>query len=458
MGSPSLTDTLASYAAAARYEQLPTEAIDAAKLIVLDTIGAMLLGSLPAYSASRLIGDYVRDLGGAPECTIIGRGFKADLVHAGLVNGVMGYAADTEGGGVARQHAAAVLVPTALTVGEREHANGRMLITALALGYDVAARIDRASESGVHYSRSFHRSAVFGHFGAAATAGHMLTLSQKQISNALGLAGTVAGGLCVWLNAETEESRPFVIGMAAHRGMLAAVLAKMGMAGPRGILDDGKFTIYDAFSGAMHLEEVTRDLGEVFWITRHTGFKNYSCCGGIHASLDALLKIVIDNDLRSEEILEIVDRVPPGDDDTPLLKSHLSEYILAVAAVRREITPDTILVDYRTADPRVSDLFERIRLVGDSTTTALGVSAIVEVRTQDGRTFKETVAYRLGDSRNPLSRAQLLQNFFDRATTRVSRTRAEQIYSLVMNLERLDDTATLMQLLSVSEAYVERCL
>ncbi len=452
MERPSLTDALASYAAAACYEQLPTEAIDAAKLVVLDTIGAMLLGSLPLYSASRLIGDYVRDLGGAPECTIVGRGFKADLVHASLANGVMGYAADAEGGGVVRQHAAAVLVPTALTVGEREHANGRTLIAALALGYDVTARIDRASESGVHYSRSFHRSAVFGHFGAAATAGHLLNLSQKQVGNALGLAGTVAGGLCVWLNAETEDSRPFVIGMAAHRGVLAAVLAKMGMAGPQDILDDGKFTIYDAFSGAMHLEEVTRDLGDVFWITRHTGFKNYPCCGGIHASLDALLKIVTENDLQEEEIVEIVDRVPPGDDDTPLLKSHLSEYILAVATVRREITPDTILVDYRAVDPRVRALFGRIRLIGDSMTTALGVSAIVEVRTKDGRTLKETVTYRVGDSRNPLSRAQILQNFFDRATSRVSRSQAEQIYALVMNLERLDDTSTLTQLLSVSGA------
>jgi 2-methylcitrate dehydratase PrpD len=103
------TARLADYAAAFRYEQLPVEGIAAARTIVLDTLGALLLGSLPKYSASRLAGDLAKNLGGVPECTVIGRGFKTSLANAALANGVMGYAADVEGGGVCRQHAAAVL-------------------------------------------------------------------------------------------------------------------------------------------------------------------------------------------------------------------------------------------------------------------------------------------------------------------------------------------------------------
>ena len=80
---------------------------------MLDTLGALLLGSLPKYSASRLTGDLAKNLGGVPECTLIGRGFKTSVANAALANGVIGYAADVEGGGVWRQHAAAVLVPTA---------------------------------------------------------------------------------------------------------------------------------------------------------------------------------------------------------------------------------------------------------------------------------------------------------------------------------------------------------
>src|SRR5713226_187176 len=116
------TDRLASYAAAFRYEQLPQKAVDEAKIVMLDTIGTTLLGSLPKYGASRRTGDLALILGGVPECTVIGRGFKTNVANAALANGTMGYAADAEGGGIWRQHIAAVLVPTVLTVGEKEHA------------------------------------------------------------------------------------------------------------------------------------------------------------------------------------------------------------------------------------------------------------------------------------------------------------------------------------------------
>jgi 2-methylcitrate dehydratase PrpD len=478
------TDRLAEYAAAFRYEQLPPDAIQAAKIIVLDTLGALLLGSLPKYSASRLTGDLAGTLGGVPECTVIGRGFKTSVANAALANGVMGYAADIEGGGVWRQHAAAVLVPTALTVGEREHAGGRRLIAALARGYDVAARIDRACDPGTPYPHSFHPSAVFGHFGAAAAAGHLLGLDEKQLTNALGLAGINAGGLIAWVNDPTEDSRPYVIGMAAHCGVLAALLAKMGMGGPLGIADDGKYTIYGAFSGSMRLEEVTRDLGKVYWITRHGGFKRYPCCGDIHSGIDALLKIVTEKDLHPDEIVEIVHRVHPSRaqviDNNPL-KSHCAQYIMAVAAVRRRIDSDTIVTDLRLTDPAVRELSRRTQLVGDPANEELGAgSAIVEVRTRDGRDFREAVvpahprpesaqaagaalAERAGEisrttkdgapgrEAQPLTRAELEEKFFELATTRLPRDRAEQLLALVVDLEQLDDTARLMALLAVPE-------
>jgi 2-methylcitrate dehydratase PrpD len=478
------TDRLAGYAAAFRYEQLPSEAIEAARTIVLDTLGALLLGSLPKYSASRLTGDLARTLGGVPECTVIGRGFKTSVANAALANGVMGYAADIEGGGVWRQHAAAVLVPAALTVGEREHADGRALIAALALGYDVAARIDRACDPGTPYPHSFHPSAVYGHFGAAATAGHLFQLDPRQFGNALGLAGINAGGLIAWVNDPTEDSRPYVLGMAAHCGVMAALLAQMGMGGPLGIADDGKYTIYDAFSGAMHLEEVTRDLGELFWITRYGGFKRYPCCGDIHSGIDALLKIVTENDLQPAEIVEIVHRVHPSRakviDNNPL-KSHCAQYIMAVAAVRREIGSDTIVTDLRLTDPLIRDLSRHTRLVGDAVNEALGVgSAVVEVRARDGRVFREVfrpshlrpeaahaidlhsrepgmrpareaVEIGHGAEEKPFTRAELEEKFLRLAAARIRPDHAERLLAMVNRLEELDDTARLMELLAVPE-------
>jgi len=451
------TDRLAEYAAGFDYQQLPADAIEQAKIIFLDTIGAILAGSLPRFSSSRLTADLAQTLGGVPECTVIGRGFKTNLANAALANGTMGYAADIEGGGVNRQHAAAVLVPVALSVGEREHADGRSLIAALALGYDVATRIDRAADPHTPYPHSFHPSAVYGHFGAAAATGHFLKLNHEQFVNALGLAGINAGGLIAWVNDPTEDSRPYVIGMAAHCGVMAARLAKMGMGGPLGIADDGKYTIYDAFSGegGMHLEEVTKDLGEVFWITRHVGFKRHGCCGDIHAGIDALIKITAEHDLDSAEITRIVHRVHPLRakviDNNPL-KSHCSQYVMAVTGVHREVPADAIVVDYRRTDPRVGALAQRTELVADPAVESLGVgAAIVDVVMSDGRTFRESVARWRGHSENPLSRTEIEEKFIRLSTMRISADRAEQVLALCNDLEKLEDAGRLMELLSVPE-------
>lgn len=448
----SRTESLARYAAAFQYDQLPREVVETTKVVLLDTIGAILLGSLPQYPSSRLTGDLAQSLGGVEECTVIGRGFKTNVANAALANGVMGYAADVEGGGVCRQHLAAVAIPVALTVGERERVDGRGLIAAINVGYDVAARIDRAANSAQPYIHSFHPSAVFGHFASAAVAGHMLRLDQRQFVNALGLAGINAGGLIAWVNDPTEDSRPYVIGMAAHCGVLAALLAKQGMGGPLGIADDGKYTIYDAFSDAMHLEEVTRDLGEVFWITRQHGLKRYPCCADIHTGLDGLFAILREHTLQHEEIERIVHRVHPLRakviDNNPL-KSHCAQYIMAVATVRGEIDSHAIVTDYRETDPHVRDLSRRTILIADPDVEQLGSgAAIVDVETRDGRVLRETVAFRKGDARNPLSRAEIEQKFLDFATRSIGRERSEAVMGLVDDLERLDDTARLVALLA----------
>jgi 2-methylcitrate dehydratase PrpD len=460
MATTTHTDHLARYAASFRYERLPRKAIAEAKLVLLDTIGTTLLGSLPKYAASRLTGDLVRKLGGVPECTVIGRGFKTNVANAALANGTMGYAADAEGGGIWRQHIAAVLVPTVLTVGEKEHANGTTALAALALAYDVAGRIDKASDAHTFYPHSFHPSAVYGHFAAAAATAHVLKLDHPQIVNALGLAGINAGGLMTWVNDPTENSRPYPCGMAAHCGVLAGYLAQLGMGGPLGIADDNKFTIYDAFSGAMHLEELTQGLGEDFWITRRGGFKRYQCCGDIFSGLDGLIKIVTENDLKPEEIAEVVHHPHSGRaaviDNNPL-RSHCSQYIMAVAAVRRGIDSDTILVDLRETDPQVREMAKRTRLVADAERLApeLGMgSAVVDVTTRDGRLFREIVPRWRGHEQNPLSRAEIDEKFYELATMRIPRARAERVYALVGDLENLDDTARLMELLSVPEEEV----
>ncbi len=445
------TDAITGYAARFRFEDLPRQAVEEAKTIVLDTLGALLLGSLPRYKASWYTGELARLAGGKAEATVIGRDFKVPCEGAALANGTMGYAADIEGGSAARQHVPAVLVPTALAVGEREGADGRTFLAALALGYEVCCRVSEACRTPHSYPHSFHPSATFGYFGAAATTGHILKLNQRQLANALGLAGSNAGGLMTWVTDPTEDSRPFVIGMAARGGVTAALLAQMGCGGPPAVLDPGKYTIYDAYAGAMHLERLTERLGEDLWIANTGGFKRHPCCGDIHTGLDALLAILSKREIAADEIERIDHRVKadraPVIDNNPL-KSHCAQYILAVAVVNHKIVPEDILQDRRD-NPAIRMMYERVRLIGDREMDRWPASApaVVEIVLKDGQRFSERVDWAKGRRENPMTRAELEQKFLDLATTRIPRDRANRLLDLVHGLEQVPNVGQVAELL-----------
>ena len=449
------TQKIAAFAAAYRFEKLPAEAVQRAKEIVLDSLGAILLGSRPEYRGVWLLGDVARGNGGRGRCSVFGRNFKTSLLDAALVNGTMGYAADAEGGSISRMHAAAAFVPAALTVGEYLGASGRSVISAVCLAYDVGPRVSDALDPGTPYPHSFHPSAVFGHFGAAVAAGHLFGLDETQFANALGLAGINAGGLAAWVDDPTEDSRPFVIGVAAQAGTRAALLAEGGMGGPTRILDDAKYSIHEAFSGAIYPERLLDGLGEEFRITEAGGHKRYACCGHIHAGLDALLAVLREHGLESDQIHGITHWVKPSQleviDSNPL-KSHNAQYILSVAAVNGGLDPEDILVD-RRCDPRVADLYSRVSLLPEPELEGVADSApaVVEVRTRDGRTFTRRVDYPKGSRQEPLSADEMKENFMRWATPRVDLEQARGILELVDGLDELEDSAELVRLLAVPD-------
>ncbi len=446
------TRRMADFAAAHSYEDLPLEVVDKAKEILLDTMGAILLGSRAEYTSVRTLSDMATDGAGSGSSTVFGRKSKAPVLDALLANGTMGYAADAEGGGASAMHAAAVFVPTVLTLGEHLRSSGKSAVAALSLAYDVGCRVSDACNPEVPFAATFHPSAFFGHFGAAAGAGHLLGLDTEQFVNALGLASINAGGLYAWADDPTEDSRPFVIGVAAQSGARAAMLAKRGMRGPVRSLDDTKYSIYDAYSVGDDLPRLMSGLGEEYRMLGSFGYKRYPCCHNIHSGIDALLSIMEKQQLRAAEIESITHRVRPScvkmiDDN--LLKSHNSQYILLVAAVNGGIMPDDILLD-RRSDPAVAHLYGRAKLLPDEELDAVknSIGAKVEVRMADGSVYEERVDAPRGWWNNPLSDDELEAKFLKWAGSRIDEGQARRIIDATNRLEELDDVGELTRLLA----------
>jgi len=450
-GASSLTARFSQHLATFRLTDVPKDVVDHARLMLLDGLGAMLAASAPQYSATRILGEFSKRLGGTPESSLVGMRRKTSCVNAALVNGTLGYYCDIEPhhvGGIL--HAPAVVVPTALAVGEKESVSGSRFLEAMILGVEVASRVSYALNPVALYGRGFHPSAICGAFGSAAAAGRLFKLPAPRMAVALGLAMQQASGLLAWASDQTENSRPFNPGLAARNGTTAAYLTFLGFGGPPDPFE-GKYDVFTAFSTDPHPEALLAQWGKHYYLPEFA-FKLYSSCSFTHAALDALLGLAHDEALQSRDVEEIVLRFPKSGVhmiDNNELKSHCTQYILPVGLVFGQVLIDDILQD-RRKHPEVARLSKRTRMVGDPELEKLWpevYASIVEVTTRDGRRLSRRVDHAKGMQENPLTPEEVKQKFFKLSTTVTTLGHAERIVDLVSRIDRVREIGELATLL-----------
>ena len=193
---------------------------------------------------------------------------------AAFVNGTAAHGEDFddtfEGGPV---HAGAVIVPAVLAACERYHPDGPSALLGIAVGVEVICRLSLVAPKAVHKA-GFHPTAVFGAMAAAAAVGAALKLSPRQLVDALGIVGSMAGGIIEYL-AEGAWTKRLHPGWAAQSGLRAAGLARAGFLGPR--------TVFEGVHGLFHgfartttgdYDALTGDFG-ARWVTPTLAFKPY---------------------------------------------------------------------------------------------------------------------------------------------------------------------------------------
>jgi len=189
------TIRLAEYAAGLRYEDLPKEVIAAAKDAIIDTMAACVCGS--ALPWSRIIIDYAERTGPGGASRILGRGTAVQAPAAALANGALAHAFELDsltrpGAGA---HPGATVLPPALAIAQQQGGiSGGSLIAAFVSGNEIMIRIGRAT-GHTNEARGFHAPGTTGPFGAAVACAHLLGLDAAKMTNAIGIAGSLAGGL-----------------------------------------------------------------------------------------------------------------------------------------------------------------------------------------------------------------------------------------------------------------------
>ena len=173
-------------------------------------------------------------------------------------------------------HVGATMVSVFLSAGQFFKLNGEQILRGIAIGAELICRMALVSPTAMH-KQGFHPTAICSVFGAAAGLGAVLGLNSKQLSSALGVAGSMASGIIEYL-AEGTWTKRMHPGWAASSGIHAALLGRSDFLGPRTVFEGTHgffkaFTIKEIEKDFSHL---TKDLG-TRWECKNLAFKPYAC-------------------------------------------------------------------------------------------------------------------------------------------------------------------------------------
>lgn len=474
------TTDLADFAARTTFQDLPDAVVDMTKIVFLDTLICGIAAQ--DFERTRMMHSVVEKLGGPPESTVFGMKKRVAAANAAMANAEIMNFLDADETFFSSSHFAAFNVAPALAFGEREHSSGRDVILAVALGFDVNARINLSLKFIDIIDGQFRWASIsgmgFAALGAAVTAATLLHLDQEQMRNAFGLAGGFAPGPAsgryprqkAWWSMKYSPYPAIALS-----GALAAMYAQAGYRSDQNVLDgdDGFWRQQGSVSTDQGL--LNEDLGKHWWIEDDC-IKFYPSCRYTAAPIDMLTRLMAQHRFTMDEIEHIEVRLNPMALALPLFKEPASRidgndhcaplngefnipYIMALVVLGVPPGPRWHQKEM-FENPKVLDFMKRVTTAPDPAAVAEATRAIREERIgrfrksggsitvkARGNEYVLQTEYSRGDPWTPETRvtwdmiAEKFHNFCDGMLTPAQMKR---LMGNARNLEEVEDVSRLL--------------
>jgi 2-methylcitrate dehydratase PrpD len=457
------TDAIATFITTTSLSSMPAAAIEQAKRCLVDGFGVVLAGS--TVHGSAIVRDYVKHLSEKKEATILGAAaFMAPVSYAALVNGASGHAMDFDDTQLSTTpdrtyglltHPTVPALASALAVAERQGASGAAFLEAFLVGFEVECKIAEAIDPD-HYLRGFHSSGTIGTFASAAAAAKLMQLNPGQIKHMLAIAASLSSGIRVNFGTMTK---PLHVARAAENGIFAAELAAKGFTGGDDGLD-GQWGFFQVLGGGAETDRLVGAMGRPYSIvTPGISVKPYPSGVLSHPSMDAMLKLVSEGDLKPEQIQAV--RLRAGSNileplryktaKTELEAKFCVPFLLSSIALRRKAGVREFTDEF-VSSAAVQRMMTRVTTVFDPAIEARGfdkIRSVVEVDVADGRRLVQASdeRYRGGPDR-PFTRQELHEKFSDCAQLTMSAERIEQAIAQIEAVDTLKDIRVLARALA----------
>ncbi len=401
---------------------------------------------------------FTEKLGGTPEASVIGREYKTNASNAALMNCLLTRAMDYNDIYWEEDPShPSDLIGAALASGEVNGKNGKEVLEAIIINYELMLRWCHAAHPGVREIGWHHASLV--QFVSPVVAGKLYDLDLEQMVAAVGissssnftLGGVVAGHLTNMKNTAAP--------LASQAGVIAAMIAREGYSGPVEVFE-GKEGVFEVIESVEWRPEwVLKDLGKDFMITK-CAYKAFPTEALTHQPISAAMQVCQEHNLTAEDISEIlVETTVRGADilsdpskfkpKTKETADHSLPYVVAAAVADGNVLPSSFS-DEKLKDPRIWDLLGKIKVVADPEIDAMfpGVKrARVTITNLAGESFTAQVDNAKGSPLNPMSDEEIISKFRANAGAVLSKEQQDKVIDLTWRFDELEEISGYMGLL-----------
>jgi 2-methylcitrate dehydratase PrpD len=455
---------VAGFIANLDWRDVPPPVVERAKMCLVDTLGAMIAGR--ATRSTRIAADVAQAAWPGSAAHLVMNGASVSTAGAAFANAVAANAVDIDDCGIYTWgHPGAQVVPVALACAERQRLDGRALLTAIVVGYEIAFRAGRClnHEAGRALSADRHYRAC-GSWGAtacAAIASHALGLDARAASRALGIAEYHSPDLPMMRDIDAPAMVKHGVGIGALAGILSAELAGRGFTGIVSSLEEDRFA------------ELVRGIGVEYLLPRGITWKRFCCCAWAHPALLAVERLVARDSIAPERIAHIVVETYP---DAARLGTRLPTtteeaqfnlaWPIAALLLDGQVGPEEVLEE-RLASPAHRDLCQRVEVrVSDELSRLYYLSevndprgkdaAIVTMTLNDGEILTSGLVEHVLYPEPAWGRGEMQEKLRWLAAPHFDPDDFDEIAAQLWDIENVDDVGSLMRALTAALVPIEQ--
>ena len=453
-----LAHQLADYACALRYEDLSKDVVHEVKRRVIDSLGCALGAwkEEPCAIARKVASDFSAEQGS----TILGVTHKAPPDWAAFANGCCIRYFDYNDTYLSKEPAhPSDNISAALAIAESIGADGRELITAIALAYEVQCRFcDAASIRARGWDH-----VTYGAFSTALACAKLMKLDPKNTRHAVNIAGVAGAAMRQARVGELSHWKGVAFATAARHGVFSALLARAGMTGPGPIFEGQmgfekqlgvslgnvaeKFAVPFTKNGEGPASMILRTSIK-FWPAE------YHSQSAIEAALFLRKKIGEGVEVKSMTIeshdasVDIIGSEPEKwKPETRETADHSLPYITAIALIDGEVTEKQFQPN-RFKDPKVWKFLENVKVERNAELSALypgAVANVVHVDLADGRRLTKRVDFPMGHAKNPLKDSEVEGKFNALVEPILGQERGKKIIEIIWKLDEAESVDALLR-------------